>query len=227
MSRIRVTLAAALVGIAALTSCSSSGDKPTSASGGPGGGKPATSPAPKPITKNLAQADLTQALLGNGETLSGWTLHGSKSVTDGQYCDARGNDSPPKGWIRGSDSSYEYNGSTNNMAFVHICLFDTPEDAHSTYMRWKGTEPSKELAPKRPVGDESTMVINPGLSEDSVYGFSRSGRINIRVKIDGGNGGDPSGAQAMLTATLKRLQQLQDGEPASVTATEELATARK
>ncbi|MFG2141891.1 hypothetical protein [Streptomyces sp. NPDC048650] len=227
MSRVRIALATALVGMAALTACSSSGDKPSSAAGGPDGDKPVSSPAPKPITKDLAQAAITQALLGDGETLPGWALHGDKDVTDGEYCNTTEADSSPKGWVRGGDTSYEYNGSTRNMAFVNICLFDTAKDAHNAYTKWKGTEASKEQSTKPPVGEESTLVINPGVSEDSVYGFSRSGKVNIRVKIDGGTAGDPSGAQAMLAATLKRLQQLQDGKPATVTATDEQVTAGK
>ncbi|MFJ9416675.1 hypothetical protein ACIRPT_21135 [Streptomyces sp. NPDC101227] len=227
MSRVRAALATALVGLTALTACSSSSDKPDSASDS-GGNKPvSSSPAPKPITKELSQAHLTQALLGDGETLPRYTLHGDKSTTEGPYCNKTDDDSTPKGWVRGSDVDYEYNGSTVNMGFLHICLFDTAEDAHSAYASWKGHETSKEQKPKRPVGDENTLVINPGASDDSVYGYVRSGRVNIRVKIDGATGGDPSGAQAMLSATLKRLQQLQDGKPATVTAADEQAGARQ
>ncbi|MEJ8653845.1 hypothetical protein WKI65_38865 [Streptomyces sp. MS1.AVA.3] len=227
MPRLRVTLAAALVGMVALTACASSGDESSSTSGAQDGGKSVPSPAPKPIAKELAQADLTQALLGDGETLPGWSLHGDKSVTKGEYCNSTEDDSSPKGWVRGGDAAYEYNGSTIHMAFVHICLFDTAEHAHDAYASWKGTEKSKEQAPKTPVGDESTLVINPGASEGNVNGFSRSGKATIRVKLDGVTGADPAGAQAMLAATLKRLQQRQDGKPATVTATEEQATARK
>lgn len=54
----------------------------------------------------------------------------------------------------------------------------------------------KERALKKPVGDESTLVINPGLSDDNIYAFSRSGRVNMRVEIDGGAAGDPSGDRA-------------------------------
>ncbi|MEV0437714.1 hypothetical protein AB0I84_22950 [Streptomyces spectabilis] len=224
MSRVRVAFVAVLAGAAALTACSSSSDKPEPTSDG---GKAASSPAPKPITKNLAQAHLTQALLGDGEALPGYTVHGSKSTTEGQYCNKRDDDSTPKGWVRGSDVDYEYDGSTVNMAFLNICLFDSAEDAHSAYAAWKGRETNKQQKPKKPLGDENTLVINPGASEDSVYGYVRSGRVNIRVKIDGATGGDPSGAQAMLSATLKRLQQLQGGKPATVTAADEQAGARQ
>ncbi|MFE9454170.1 hypothetical protein [Streptomyces sp. NPDC006739] len=77
------------------------------------------------------------------------------------------------------------------------------------------------------MGDESTLVVNPGLSDDSVYGYVRSGRVNIRVRIEGGTAGDPSGTQAMLAATLKRLQQLQDGKAATVTVADEQTAARQ
>ncbi|APY90470.1 hypothetical protein DCW30_04085 [Streptomyces alfalfae] len=225
MSRVRVALVTVLAGAAALTACSSSSsDEPDPASGGD---KPVSSPAPKPITKNLSQAHLTQALLGDGETLHGYTVHDSKSTTEGQYCNERDDDSIPKGWVRGSDVDYEYNGSTLNMASLYICLFDTAEDAHSAYTAWKGHETNKQQKPEQPVGDENTLVINPGASEDSVDGYVRSGRVNIRVQIDGATGGDPSGAQTMLSATLKRLQQLQEGKPATVTAADEQAGARQ
>ncbi|MFJ8924630.1 hypothetical protein B046DRAFT_04259 [Streptomyces sp. LamerLS-316] len=225
MSRVRLALVTALAGIAALTACSSSSDGPDSDSGTKGGDKPAAAAAVKPVTEELTQAQLTQALPGDGEMLPGWTLHGDKDVTDGPYCNRSDDDSTPAGWIRGGDSSYEYDGSTNNMAHVHICLFDSEESAHHAYTEWKGTETSKEQAPKPSVGDESTLVINPGASEDTVYGFARSGRANIRVRIEGGTGDDPSGAQATLSATLKRLQQLQDNKAATVRAPDELVTA--
>ncbi|MFK0294307.1 hypothetical protein ACIQU6_28075 [Streptomyces sp. NPDC090442] len=228
MSHLRVAFfAIALAGTVTLTACSSGSDAPSSASGTPDGGKSASSPAPKPITTSVPQAKLTQALLDDGETLPGWSLHGTKRVAKGYSCNTSGTDSAPKGWVRGSQSAYEYKGSTKNMAFVNICLFDTAENAHSAYVAWKGTEKNKQQAPTTSVGEESTLVLNPGLSEDSVYGYSRSGKVDIRVRIDGGNGGDPSGAQAMLTATLKRLQQLEAGNPATITAPDELATARK
>ncbi|MFI5689674.1 hypothetical protein [Streptomyces sp. NPDC051636] len=222
MSRACVTLVTALVGIAALTACSASSDKPAPGSGTTqNDDKPPSAPVPKPIRKDLTQAQITQALLGDGETLPGWSLHGDKSVTEGQYCNGTQDaDSAPAGWVRGGDSSYEYNGSTNNMAFIDICLFKSADDAHRQYTTWKGTETSKQQNPKRPVGDENTLVINPGLSDDSVDGYVRSGKVNIRVRIEGGTAGDPSGAQAMLAATLKRLQQLQDGKSATVTTPE-------
>lgn len=228
MPRLRAALAIALVGITALTACSSSSEGSGSTDGTQKADKPVAAPAAKPITEELTQAHLTQALLGDGETLPGYSLHGSKSVREGQYCNGEKEaDSPPAGWLRGSDSTYEYNGSTNNMASVDICLFGAADDAHRQYTMWKGTEASKEQRPRKPIGDENTLVINPGASDDSVYGYVRSGKVNIRVRIDGATGGDPSGAQAMLAATLKRLQQLQDGTAATVTASDEQAAARQ
>lgn len=227
MSRARVTLVFALVGTAALTACSSS-DKPAPGSGKENGDKPVSAPAPKPITKGLTQAQITQALLGDGETLPGWSLHGDKSVTEGQYCNGtKEANSAPAGWVRGGDSSYEYNGSTNNMAFINICFFKSADDAHRQYTTWKGTETSKQQTPQKPMGDENALVINPGLSDDSVYGYVRSGKVNIRVRIEGGTAGDPSSTQAMLAATVKRLQQLQEGKAATVTALDEQEEARQ
>ncbi|MBM7056769.1 hypothetical protein [Streptomyces durocortorensis] len=224
MPRVRLALVGALAGIAALTACSSSSNGADSASSPKGGDKPAA-PAAKPITKALTQAQLTQALLGDGEMLPGWALHGDKDVTEGQYCNSSDKEAAPAGWVRGGDSSYEYNGSTNNMAYVDICLFDSEENAHATYTEWKGAETNKQQAPEPAVGDESVLVIDPGASEDTVYGYVRSGKANIRVRIEGGTGDDPSGAQATMTATLKRLQQLQDNKAATVTAPDEQVTA--
>ncbi|MFD3514860.1 hypothetical protein [Streptomyces sp. NPDC058657] len=228
MSRVRIAIAAALVGMLSLAACSSGSNQSSPVSGESGGDKPVAAPAAKPITQDLPQADLTKALLGDGEVLPGWTLHDDKSIVkEGTYCNSSENDSSPKGWVRGGDADYEYNGSTKHMASVHICLFDTVENAHNAYTEWKGTETSKEQPTKPPVGDEGTIVLNPGVSEDYVHAFSRSGRANIRIKLDGVTGADPAGAQAMLSATLKRLQQLQDGKPATVTAADEQAAAGK
>ncbi|WP_328314313.1 hypothetical protein OG432_31285 [Streptomyces sp. NBC_00442] len=220
MSRVRLALLTTLVGTAALTACSSGGGSsaPSSASDG---NKHLSSPAPKPITKELSQAAITQSLPGYGEMTRGWSPHGDKKVIKGEYCNVRDAESAPKGWIRGGDASYEYNGSTRNMSYVDICLFDTAENAHTSYVARKGTETAKEQSPTAPVGDESTLVVNPGASEDSVYGYSRSGRVVVRVRVEGGTGDDPSGAQATLAATLKRLQQLQDGRPATARAVDE------
>ncbi|MEU7070073.1 hypothetical protein AB0B30_04060 [Streptomyces narbonensis] len=229
MSRVRITLAAALLGTVTLTACSAGGEGAGSTDGKQSQ-QPASKPAaaPKPITKELPQAHLTQALLGDGETLPGYTLHDDKSVTDGQYCNgAKDDDSTPPGWVRGGDSSYEYNGSTLDMAFIAICLFDSADAAHRQYTAWKGTETSKQQRPRKPIGDENTLVVNPGASEDSVHGYVRSGKATIRVRVDGATGGDPSGTQAILAATLKRLQQLQDGKAATTTAVDELAAARQ
>ncbi|MFG2594918.1 hypothetical protein [Streptomyces sp. NPDC048462] len=228
MSRVRATLASTLVGIAALTACSSGSGGADSGDSTQKADKPVVAPAPKPITQQLSQPHLTQALLGDGETLPGYSLHGDKSVTDGQYCNGEDDaDSAPAGWVRGGDSSYEYNGSTVNMAYLTICLFDSPGAAHSQYTKWKGSETSKQQKPKKPVGDENTLVVNPGASDDSVSGYVRSGKVSIEARIEGGAAGDPSGAQAVLAATLKRLQQLQDGKAATVTAPDEQAAARQ
>ncbi|MEV5986250.1 hypothetical protein AB0L85_14660 [Streptomyces sp. NPDC052051] len=223
MPRVRIalaTLTTAIVGMAALTACSSDSDSTDSTQQAD---KPAA--APKPITKELSQAHLTQALLDDGETLPHFSLHGHKSVTDGEFCNAAEDaDSAPKGWVRGSDSSYEYDGSTLHMADIKICLFDSADAAHQQYTLWKGTETSKQQSPKKPLGDENTLVVE---DDGSVYGYVRSGKVNIRVHVDEVAASDPSGTQAMLAATLKRLQQLQDGKAATVTALDEQAAARQ
>ncbi len=212
MPRTRTTALTALLGIAALTSCSSGG------SGDDAG---------KPITKQLAQGEITQALPGTGEVLPGWELYKGKGVTkEGARCTESKDDASPKGWVRGGRAWFIYNGSTDNMMDVDICLFDTPENAKSAYTAWKGTESDKEQAPKKQVGEESVFVVNPGLSENKVDGFSRSGNVNIRVTMQG-TGGDTTGVQDILAATLKRLQQVQDGERATATAAEQAKKGKK
>lgn len=67
----------------------------------------------------------------------------------------------------------------------------------------------------------SSYGVSRGACDDTVHGLARSGKANIRVRVGGGRGGDPSGAQATLSATLKRFQQLQDGKPAPVRAADE------
>ncbi|MZD06103.1 hypothetical protein GTW43_13525 [Streptomyces sp. SID5785] len=225
MSRLRVTLAAVLAGTALLTSCSSGGDAADSDHGTRQADKPAAAPAAEPITREISQAHLTQALLGDGENLPGYSLHGDKDVTDGRYCNAAEDaDTAPRGWVRGGDSSYEHNGSTVEMAYIAICLFDSTDAAHRQYTTWKGDGTRKQVTPKKPLGDENTLVA---VGDDSFYGYLRSGRATVRVRVEGGAAGDPSGAQTMLAATLKRLQQLQDGQPATATAADEQAGARQ
>lgn len=203
MSRTPTPVLAAALGatVLALTSCSSGGSDDG---------------AGKPLTKQLAQGELAEALPGDGEVLPGWEGYHGKSVTKGEYCTEAKGDASPRGFAHGSDAEYIYHGSTNNMMFVNICQFDTPENAQSALTAWKGTEKNKQRALAKPVGDESVLVVNPGLSEDSVYAFSRSATVNIRVKIDGAGGGT-TGAQDMLMATLMRLQQVQDGKRVTVT----------
>ncbi|MER0477393.1 hypothetical protein ABR737_03275 [Streptomyces sp. Edi2] len=208
MSRTGTAVLVALLGIAALTSCSSdSSDKSGQESD-------------KPITKQLAQGEISQALPGTGEVISGWEPYKGKRVTsEATYCTASGG-TAPKGWVRGGSAWFDYNGSTDNMMDVGICLYDSAENSKAAYAAWRGKESSKEQGLKKKVGEESVLVTNSGLSKDTVYAFSRSGNVNIRVKVEG-TGGDSTGAQDVLAATLKRLQQVQDGERPTATAAEQ------
>ncbi|MFG2210950.1 hypothetical protein [Streptomyces sp. NPDC048638] len=209
MSRTGTAALVALLGIAALTSCSSdNSDSPAQESD-------------KPITKQLAQGEISQALPGTGEVISGWESYKGKRVTsEGTYCTASGASAAPKGWVRGGSAWFTYNGSTDNMMDVAVCLYDTAENSKSAYAAWRGKEADKEQKLKETVGEESVLVADPGASEDTFYAFSRSGNVNIRVKIEG-TGGDSTGAQDVLATTLKRLQQVQDGERPTATAAEQ------
>ncbi|TLQ39430.1 hypothetical protein [Streptomyces marianii] len=206
MSRKGTAALVVLLGIAALTSCSSDGSREE---------------ADKPITKQLGQSEIAQALPGAGEVLSGWEPYKGKRITsDGTYCTSSDSTTASKGWVRGGSAWFTYNGSTNNMMDIGICLYDSPENSTSAYAAWRGKESDKEEALKKKVGEESVLVVNPGLSKDSIYAFARSGNVNVRVKIDG-TGGDTTGVQDVLAATIKRLQQVQDGERATATAAEQ------
>lgn len=64
------------------------------------------------------------------------------------------------------------------------------------------------------------------LGEPSAPAFSRSGTVNIKVEIQKSKG-DTTGVEDTLAATLKRLQQVQDGKRATATARDEAAEAAK
>ncbi|WP_116209384.1 hypothetical protein [Streptomyces olivoreticuli] len=210
MSRTRTTVLAVVLGATALTACSS-GD---------------SDEAGKPITKQLEQGDLTQALPGNNEMPNGWNLRHDKGVSkSGEYCAGGESDKSPEGWTRGGSTMYEFNGSTDNMMFVEICQFDSPEHAKNAYASWKrgkGGDDQKEQATKAKVGEESTVVLR----EPSAYAYSRSGTVNIEVKVEESKG-DTTGVEDTLAAIVKRLQQVQDGKRATATAGEEAAKAAK
>ncbi|MFF1684916.1 MULTISPECIES: hypothetical protein [unclassified Streptomyces] len=91
----------------------------------------------------------------------------------------------------------------------------------------EGHRDKQAADPAKPVGDENTLVVNPGAADDAVYGYVRSDKADIRVRIEGGTAGDPSGTQAMLPAPLKRLPQLQDRKPATLTANDEQVSTRQ
>lgn len=208
MSRTRATAVAVVLGlgIATLSACSSDTSQDAAA---------------KPITKALDQGEITQALPGAGEVLPGWEPYKGKRVaSDGTGCAGSQSKSSPTGWVRAGSAWFTYEGSTNNMMDVDICLYDTPENSKSAYAAWKGTESEKEKAPEEPVGEDSAFVMNPGKSEDTIYAFSRSGNVNLRVKIQGA-GADTTGVHDVLAATLKRLQQVQDGERATATTADQ------
>ncbi|KFG71336.1 hypothetical protein [Streptomyces mutabilis] len=206
MSRKGTAALVVLLGVAALTSCSSDNSEGN---------------ADKPVTKQLSQGEITQALPGTGDVISGWEPYKDKRVTkEASYCTASGSTAEPEGWVRGGSAWFVYNGSTNNMMDVSVCLYDTVAHSKAAYAAWRGKEADKEQGLDKPVGEESVLVTNPGHSDDSLSAFSRSGNVNIRVKING-TAGDSTGAQDVLAATLKRLQQVQDGERATATAAEQ------
>lgn len=210
MSRTRIvaTSLTALAGLVALSGCSSdSGEE-----------------AGKPITKPLDQGQIMQALPGAGEVIREWDPYEGKRVSKADHC-ALVDHPAPKGWVRAGEAWYIHNGSTDDMADVTICLFDGPENAKSAYTAWQDKDLKKQDS-KETVGEESAFFINPD-TNGTAYALSRSGNVAIKVKVDH-TGGDTTGARDMITATLKRLQQVQDGERATAKAGDEAAkTAKK
>ncbi|MEO3976939.1 hypothetical protein [Streptomyces sp. CAU 1734] len=199
----------AILSVAALAACSSDSS-----------GKDADI-VDRPITKQLGQSEIAQALPGEGEVLTGWEPYKGKRVTkDGTYCTSSDSAGAPEGWVRGGSAWFNQGGSTDNMMDIGICLYDTAENARAAYEAWKGKEPDKEKALGKGVGEESVLVVNPGVSDDMIHALSRSGKVNIRVKVDG-TGGETTGAEDVLAAALKRLQQVQEGERATATAADQ------
>ncbi|MFE7485777.1 hypothetical protein [Streptomyces sp. NPDC057552] len=197
---------AALLGVTVLTSCSSDNSE---------------GDADKPVTKQLSQGEISQALPGTGDVISGWESYkGKRETKEAGYCTASGSTVTPEGWVRGGSAWFAHDGSTNDMMDVSVCLYNTAQHSKAAYAAWRGGEADKEQDLGKPVGEESVLVTNPGRSEGSLSAFSRSGNVNIRVKIDG-TAGDSTGAQDVLAATLKRLQQVQDGQRATATAAEQ------
>lgn len=76
----------------------------------------------------------------------------------------------------------------------------------------------------RRVGEESVFFADSG-SGDTVYGYSRSGTVVVRVRVEDA-GGDPTDARDVLAATITRLQQVQAGRRATTTAAEIAANER-
>ncbi|WP_367139466.1 MULTISPECIES: hypothetical protein [Streptomyces] len=207
-TRIIATSLTALAGLAALSGCSSadSGEE-----------------AGKPITQQLDQGQIQQALPGAGEVIREWDPYEGKGVRQADDC-ALVDHPAPKGWVRAGGARYIHNGSTDDMAYVTICLFDGPETAKAAYTAWQDKDLKKQDS-KETVGEESAFFINPD-TNGTAYAFTRSGIVAIKVKIDH-NGGGIIGARDMIAATLKRLQQVQDGKRATATAGDEAAKAAK
>ncbi|MFF7730859.1 hypothetical protein [Streptomyces sp. NPDC008001] len=208
-TRTIATSLAALAGLAALTGCSSEAS-------GEGAGKP--------ITQQLSQGQITQALPGAGEVISEWEPYRNKGVVKAPDSCALVDSPAPKGWVRAGRASYLHNGSTDDMAYATICLFDGPDNAKSAYAAWQDKN-LQEQDSKDTVGEESVFLVDPD-AQGTVYALSRSGSVAIKVEVQHTRG-DTTGAHDMIAATLKRLQQVQDGERATATAADEAAKAAK
>ncbi|GLF98043.1 hypothetical protein [Streptomyces yaizuensis] len=217
MTRSRFALPAALVTALALTSCSSSDD---------GNGKAAKDATELALTKQFTQGEITQAIPEGGEAPAGYDLGNRDKGLPGTADDCTHTEGEkPAGWTRGGDTDYHYQGSTSSrMMDLNICQFDTAANAKSAYSAWTHRDGLTAHELKAKAGDETAFLLNR--KSGSAYAYARSGTVNIEVKIEDASG-DVTDAHDMLSATLKRLQQVQAGKRPTATAAEEAAQAEQ
>ncbi|MFF8786747.1 hypothetical protein [Streptomyces sp. NPDC015125] len=213
MSHRRIAIPAALLAALALSSCSTSG-----------GGSAEQGEGDKPLTKSFSQGEITQAIPAGGDAPAGYQLSDLGKGSPGTADDcSRTEGESPRGWKRGGDTSYYYNGSSaSRMMDLNICQFDTPENAKNAYQSWAHRPDLTKQGVKEKVGEESTYLVHN--KTGSAYAYTRSGSVNIEVKIED-SGGDGTDSHDMLAATLKRLQQVQAGKRPTATAADESAKA--
>ncbi|MFF5449507.1 hypothetical protein [Streptomyces sp. NPDC012888] len=231
MTRSHIPFTAALLACLALSACST--DKAGEA-GAPasraGDGKPSAAPAAPepfkddsdvPLTEQLRMSDFTLAVPDAGDIVAGYypgSLH--KSMTGEADDCAPPNGAASPGWQRSVRGDYDYRGSTVSREIdLHVCQFDTVAHAKAAYALLPDRD---ETAPPAeaptPVGEESLFLRHTG-SSGTVYGYTRSGTVVARVRVEDASG-DATDARHVLAATIKRLQQVQVGRPPTATAVE-------
>ncbi|MGW1636690.1 hypothetical protein [Streptomyces lavendulae] len=179
-----------------------------------------------PLTKQLGQSELTQAIPDAPDVVPGYYRGSSHKSRPGTADDcAPRNGSAPSGWQRAGRGDYDFQGSTLSRELdLDVCQFDSAESAKAAYDRWQDKEERTPVQGSGQVGEESIFLAYGG-SGGSVYGYSRSGTVVARVRLEDA-GGDATDAHDVLAATVKRLQQVQAGRRATATAAE-IASAER
>lgn len=234
MTRSHLALTATLLACLALSACSAEeapkGAEPASAGAPPANGSATAQPfkddTDVPLTKQLGQSDLTQAIPDAPDVVPGYYRGSSHKSQPGKADDCAPLKGPaPSGWQRAGRGDYDFQGSTLSRELdLDVCQFDGSENAKAAYDRWLDRDEMTPVEGSGRVGEESIFLASGG-SGGSVYGYSRSGTVVARVRLEDA-GGDPKDAHDVLAATIKRLQQVQAGRPATATVAEIAAVER-
>ncbi|MCP3758322.1 hypothetical protein [Streptomyces sp. TBY4] len=234
MTRSHIALTPVLLACLTLSACSAN-EAPTGAPAAPAGGpsvrgtgevEPFKDDTDVPLTKQLSQSQITQAIPDAEDVVPDYypgSLH-KRSPGDPDDCSPR-NGPAPAGWQRSGRGKYDYQGSTVSREIdLHVCQFDNAEHARTAYDQWQEKEETTPVTVPRPVGEESLFITYAG-SSGTVYGYSRSGTVIVRVRVQDA-GEDPTDAHDVLAATITRLQQVQAGRRATTTASDIAAAER-
>ncbi|MFF5971261.1 hypothetical protein ACFY7C_07000 [Streptomyces sp. NPDC012769] len=235
MTRSHLALTAILLTALTLSACST--DKAPQGEGAP---PPAGAPSASatgtvqpfkddtdvPLTRQLTRGELTRAIPDAEDVVPGYYTGSLHKSLPGEPDDCALSDAPaPAGWQRSGRGEYDYQGSTVSRGIdLDVCQFDTAAHAKAAYERWQDKDETVPAGTPRKVGEESVFLAHTG-SSGSVYGYSRSGTVVARVRVEDA-GQDATDAHDVLAATIKRLQQVQAGRRATATAPEIAAAER-
>lgn len=228
MTRSHLAISTALLACLALSACSAE-TAPEGAPSPPAGAPSASGtgePQPfkddtdVPLTRQLSRGELTQAVPDAEDVVPGYYPGSLHKSMPGEPDDCALSDAPaPAGWQRAGSGDYDYRGSTVSRGIdLDVCQFDNAAHAKTAYDRWLDKDETAPVKMPRRLGEESVFLAHSG-SSGTVYGYSRSGTVVARVRVEDA-GGDPTDAHDVLAATIKRLQQVQAGRRATATATE-------
>lgn len=235
MTRSQLAVAVTLLTCLALSGCSTSavpeGAPPAPAgapsASGTGGVQPFKDDSDVPLTKQLTRGEFTQAIPDARDVVPDYypgSLHKSMPG-EPDDCTPRGNGPASTGWQRSGRGSYDHHGSTVSRGIrLDACQFDTAANAKAAYDHWYEKDEVAPIKMRGRVGEESLFLAHNG-SSGVVYGYSRSGTVVVRVRVEDALG-DATDAHDVLAATIKRFQQVQAGRRATATAVEVAAVER-